>query len=136
MNLSNSPSRLLFQKKLLRFQTSFHKIRLSQKLKKIRSCCRSLKTFCRENHALCQIRYPSETASRPSVSIRILSSSVLITDETPKVQWLFQHANLIEISPCHGLILTELWFRCWKLEPAGIPSPEQTKPLQRQQKKP
>ncbi len=118
MNLSTQPSGSQFQKKLLHFQTSFHKVRLNQKLRKIRSCCRSLKAFCREHHALCQIRYSSETASCPSVSIRILSSNVLISDETPKVQWLFHHANLIEISPCHGLILTELWFRCWKLEPA------------------
>ncbi len=113
-------SRLSFQKKLLNFQHSFKKVQLTKKICKIRKCYKILKNFCRENHSLCRIKYESGSfASVCSVSIQILSKNILISDEIPDVQWLFQNANLIEISAQHGLLLTELWFCCWKLEPVG-----------------
>lgn len=113
-----SSSSLPFQKKLLNFQHSFKKVQLPKKICKIRKCYKILKSFCKESHALCRIKYDSGSFSSVcSVSIQILSRNILISDEIPDVQWLFQNANLIEISAQHGLLLTDLWFCCWKLEP-------------------
>ncbi len=108
------PSHRLFLKKLKNFENSFNKVPLPRRIQQIHSCYYALKLFCRETSASCQITYESD-----SVSIRIVSQNLLVSDELPEVQWLFRNANLIEISKHKEGIVTELWFRCWKLKPSG-----------------
>ena len=108
------PTHELFLKKLKNFEHSFNKVLIPQRIQQIRSRYDSLKLFCRETAASCKITYASD-----SVSIRIVSQNLLVSDEIPNVQWLFRNANLIEISRHKEGIVTELWFRCWKLKPSG-----------------
>ena len=108
------PTHELFLKKLKNFEHSFNKVLIPQRIQQIHSCYYSLKSFCRETSASCQITYESD-----SVSIQIVSQNLLLSDEIPNVQWLFRNANLIEISRHKEGIVMELWFRCWKLKPSG-----------------
>ena len=112
------PTHELFLKKLKNFEHSFNKVLIPQRIQQIRSRYYSLKLFCRETSASCQITYASD-----SVSIQIVSQNLLVSDEIPNVQWLFRNANLIEISRHKEGIVTELWFRCWKLKPSGTVLP-------------
>ena len=119
------PTHELFLKKLKNFEHSFNKVLIPQRIQQIRSRDSSVKMFCRATAASSPNTNATDTGSSQityasdSVSIRIVSQNLLVSDEIPNVQWLFRNANLIEISRHKEGIVTELWFRCWKLKPSG-----------------
>ncbi len=105
-------SKKIFLLKILHFQNIYKKKISRKRIQQIRSCYKELNLFCLENRLQCGVR-----CSHNSVSIRIQGAFLLISDESPKMQWLFQNANLIEFNCSQGMIQIELWFRCWNLDP-------------------
>ncbi len=104
-------SNKIFLQKILHFQSSYKKKISRKRIQQIRSCYKELNLFCQENKLQCGVR-----RSRNSISIRIQGALLLISDEIPKMQWLFQNANLMEFNSSKGMIQIELWFRCWNLD--------------------
>lgn len=105
-------SNKIFLQKIWHFQHLYKKKICRKRIRQIRNCYRELNQFCLENKLRCGV-----LRNHNSISIRIQGTSLLLSDEIPGMQWLFQNANLMEFDCSQGMIRVELWFRCWNLDP-------------------